>query len=172
LAFLHSNNIFHRDIKPANILVDRYDPPTARITDFGCAVTEEPIYYDRPGTILYLAPEQQEGTFHSREVDYWACGLVGMQLLGLQKPRQRTVPGSRLDEILQQLDDIQDEESRTMASICRRMLTLEVESRLAPQSALVLLSGYSRKIEQEENQTLSAEVKSQRYSKRTRKNQT
>src|SRR5436305_9626570 len=93
IAFLHDNGIWHRDIKPANILIDHYHPPKCQITDFGCASTEEPILYDFPGTIAYLAPEQQEKKYHGREVDYWACGLVCLQLLGGPAPKTQILPG-------------------------------------------------------------------------------
>ncbi|TAQ86913.1 hypothetical protein B7494_g4750 [Chlorociboria aeruginascens] len=64
IAFLHKKGIAHRDIKPANLLVQSYDPPLAKITEFGSATTKKTILYDWPGTIPYLAPEQRDGQFH------------------------------------------------------------------------------------------------------------
>jgi serine/threonine protein kinase len=57
IAFLHEKGITHRDIKPANLLVQSYDPPLAKVTDFGSATAKKTILYDWPGTIPYLAPE-------------------------------------------------------------------------------------------------------------------
>jgi serine/threonine protein kinase len=81
IAFLHDEGIIHRDIKPANLTVQSYDPPLAQIIDFGSATAKKRILYDWPGTIPYLAPEQHKGEYHGCSVDYWACALVGIQIL-------------------------------------------------------------------------------------------
>lgn len=57
--------------------------------DFGCATTEEGILYDWPGTVPYLAPEQREGERHGHQVDYWACALVGVKILGYVREEKR-----------------------------------------------------------------------------------
>lgn len=51
-------------------------------TDLGCATVENEILYDRPGTILYLAPEQREKPKIGENVDIWALGFGGLELFG------------------------------------------------------------------------------------------
>lgn len=46
IAFLHQKGITHRDIKPPNLLVQSYDPPLAKITDFGSATAKMTTLYD------------------------------------------------------------------------------------------------------------------------------
>ena len=89
LAYLHREGITHRDIKPANLTVQSYDPPFAQVIDFGSATAKTRILYDWPGTIPYLAPEQREGEYHGCHVDYWACALVGLQILGHRIPNSQ-----------------------------------------------------------------------------------
>ncbi|KAK3082046.1 hypothetical protein LTS18_006573 [Coniosporium uncinatum] len=98
VAFLHSKGVYHRDIKPTNILVRSFEPPMCKITDFGSATSESKIMYDWPGTVPYLAPEQVENREHEGHlVDAWACGLVGVQLLGVHGTPFHGIGHSRLD---------------------------------------------------------------------------
>jgi len=150
VSFLHKQGILHRDIKPANILIDQYSPPCSRITDFGCATTTEPILYDYPGTIPYLAPEQVPGQHHDRSVDYWACGLIGYRLLGGHPPRRQILPGTDLLNVLDSLDRMmmaaqtQSQSStkgfnKAMVSCCRDMLLFDPARRLTAQNGLNII---------------------------------
>jgi serine/threonine protein kinase len=132
IAFLHSIGIAHRDIKPENLVVESYDPPRARIIDFGCATKEDCILYDRPGTIPYLAPEQRPGVYHGRAVDYWACGLVGLDLMKYKRSGLQ-VDSSMLARIHAWLDGRQQ---HPMAACCRGFLEWNVEDRLTAQTAI------------------------------------
>ncbi|KAL1961101.1 hypothetical protein VTO42DRAFT_3046 [Malbranchea cinnamomea] len=138
VAFLHEQGICHRDIKPDNILVKRYDPPDSMLTDFGCASDQEEIMYDAPGTIPYLAPEQFEGQTHGRAVDYWACALVGVELMGGPETtgKIRVLPGKQLGQYRSWLA----ESKSPMAKPCREMLVLEPSQRMTAKEALKLLN--------------------------------
>jgi serine/threonine protein kinase len=131
IAHLHENGIAHRDIKPQNLTVISYDPPLARIVDFGCATFEELIFYDKPGTIPYLAPEQKDGRYHGRSVDYWSCGLVGIEVLGFKRPYER-VTTTVLKEMHQWLSD----SDHPIAICCRGMLKEAPAGRMTAHSAL------------------------------------
>ena len=139
IAFLHKHNITHRDIKPANLTVRSYDPPDAQIIDFGCATTETRTLYDRPGTIPYLAPEQQDGRYHDKSVDYWACALVGAELVGLKRNNDRVVDAG-FETIHNWLDR---QAANPVTRCCKDMLKIEPKQRMTAADALVEhLSGY------------------------------
>lgn len=142
VKFLHDEGISHRDIKPANLTVESYDPPRAMIVDFGCATYETRILYDRPGTISYLAPEQRQYQYHGCSVDYWACGLVGVQLLGGQEPSRQVTP--RELEIYHTFLDEGTRRHFPLALCCRSMLNLSPEARLTAKNALLgVLAGFT-----------------------------
>lgn len=132
LAFLHENGVVHRDIKPANLTVKSYDPPDAQIIDFGCATFETNILYDRPGTISYLAPEQTEGKYHNKSVDYWSMALVGVELLGFERPQVRTSP----DTYLNIHRWLSGQLHQAMALCCKCMLQMKPEDRMSATKAI------------------------------------
>jgi serine/threonine protein kinase len=132
IAFLHEHGICHRDVKPDNILVRSYDPPEAMLTDFGCASDRTQIPYDFPGTISYLAPEQVEGQTHGRAVDYWSCGVVGLELVLGEAVRTRILPGHRLAQYQDCLRP-----SQSPLNMCAlAMLQLDPDSRMTAAEAL------------------------------------
>ncbi|KAJ9370755.1 hypothetical protein DTO282E5_4515 [Paecilomyces variotii] len=141
VAFLHENGICHRDIKPDNILVKSYDPPAAMLTDFGCASDKPVILYDFPGTIPYLAPEQVEKRTHDRSVDYWSCGLVGLELTLRRTYGRRIMSSDDLSECQKHLEG-----SDSPTAICAgRMLQLEPSARLTAEEGFKLLEDLRNK---------------------------
>ncbi|KAG9237244.1 kinase-like domain-containing protein [Amylocarpus encephaloides] len=134
IAFLHSLGIAHRDIKPGNLTVRSYDPPDAQIIDFGCATRDPSTIYDRPGTIPYLAPEQVEGKHHDRTVDYWACALVGAELVGLRRKSNERIAGESYAHLCAWLDE---QPSLPLIKVAQEMLQVEPTKRLTAADALV-----------------------------------
>jgi serine/threonine protein kinase len=125
----------HRDIKPANLAVITFDPPQARILDFGCATFSARTMYDSPGTIPYLAPEQEKGKYHDRSVDCWAVALVGLEVLGF-KHRGR-VDADQFLKIQSWLEDYEQGRSPHPIAICSRaMLKWDPQDRMMAQAAL------------------------------------
>lgn len=135
IAFLHKKGLTHRDIKPANLTVQSYDPPLAQVIDFGSATAKTKILYDWPGTIPYLAPEQRQGEYHGRHVDYWACALVGLQILGYQLPNMpsRQVNETDFNKIHKWLGG---NPVQPIAVCCKAMLQWVPEDRMTADNAL------------------------------------
>jgi serine/threonine protein kinase len=136
VAFLHENGFCHRDIKPENILVRSYEPPEAMLTDFGCASDKETIMYDWPGTVPYLAPEQAEGKTHGRAVDYWSCGLVGVELSLGGRIKSRLMPGPNLMAVHEHLR----KENTPLAKCSRAMLEEDPKTRMTAAQSLNFFS--------------------------------
>lgn len=133
IDFLHQNRLCHRDIKPENILLKSYDSPRALVTDFGCVSDQQVILYDRPGTIPYLALEQKEGFQHGPAVDYWACGVVGYELLIREHTgNERIEPGRNLEWCHQMLRY----KPTAMAKGCIQMLQTSPDCRMTATEAL------------------------------------
>jgi serine/threonine protein kinase len=142
VAFLHDHGLCHRDIKPVNILIRSFDPPEALICDFGCLSDKSEIMYDAPGTVPYLAPEQRKGLTHDPTVDYWACGLVGYELLTGEVTYQRVEVGSMLEGYHRNLDAIQS----VMAKCCKSMLDANPAMRMPARDAVEALAQEMYKI--------------------------
>jgi hypothetical protein len=79
LELLHSVGLVHRDIKPENIMLERVDGELrARLGDMGIA---RPVDRTRStgsvlGTVLYIAPEVNDGAAPSAVAELWAVGYV------------------------------------------------------------------------------------------------
>lgn len=89
LKVLHENNIFHLNLKPSNILIREKQPLHLAFADFGMfSVTEHgqmkkaTPFKDRP---LYASPELLTG-IAGQEADYWAFGMILLELLEGKHP--------------------------------------------------------------------------------------
>lgn len=85
IQWLHTHGIAHGDIKPENIIVVPGQPPTARLIDLECALSEGQHRQQQCGTINYLPPElvdrQTQDYEQVKAYDLWALGLVLMYIL-------------------------------------------------------------------------------------------
>tara|TARA_B100000945_G_C20408636_1_gene611415 strand:+ start:992 stop:1972 length:981 start_codon:yes stop_codon:yes gene_type:complete len=108
LANAHAHGVIHRDLKPENILVGQFGEVS--LVDWGVAKiwgmpnedrTREhkengegmPGKEQRPGTPLYMSPEQIIGNYYvDNRTDVWAIGVMLYELLCLEVPfKGRTV---------------------------------------------------------------------------------
>lgn len=82
---LHRQGLVHRDLKPANLMLTRWSRPV--LADFGATV---PIGVMTPGaggfTLLWAAPEQQQGAPAHPSQDVWALGATAWTLLNGYSP--------------------------------------------------------------------------------------
>ncbi len=155
LAALHHRGIVHRDIKPDNIIVVPAirGPECAKLIDFGLVarVPSDPAAprvtsaWERPGTQLYMAPEQALGAAPSPSFDVYALGLTmhlmltgfapltgvaGKELLELKVSKPITIRDAR-DDLPFELSALVDEclrikpsERVTIVEVCDRLRRL------------------------------------------------
>lgn len=95
LAAAHDCGVIHRDIKPGNLLLT--GDGLVKILDFGIAKLADVHLSrtgERPGTILYMSPEQVNGDPLDARTDLWSLGVVMQEMLTGQRPvlGQSTVP--------------------------------------------------------------------------------
>jgi serine/threonine protein kinase len=94
LQHAHEHGLIHRDFKPENIIIERdqYGGETARILDFGIAITlDEIVQADERerlttaglvlGTPHYMAPEHATGQAIDHRIDLFALGVICYELL-------------------------------------------------------------------------------------------
>lgn len=87
----HSSGFIHRDLKPSNIILDHEGNP--KIMDFGISKSIEDIktvtqQNSRPGTLLYMSPEQLSGNVVTIKSDIYALGITYYEMLTGYHPYQ------------------------------------------------------------------------------------
>ncbi len=89
LDTLHKNNILHLDLKPSNILIRELRPLNLILTDFGISTLLDSELSRHitttKGTPMYWAPEQL-GNVVGRESDYWALGVIALEITEKKHP--------------------------------------------------------------------------------------
>ncbi|KAK0180061.1 hypothetical protein PV327_005743 [Microctonus hyperodae] len=75
LHHIHSNGIVHHDMKPSNIFVTDSNSPQVQLADFGFACIPTIVHNPNSGTLLYMAPEQQNGICTNKS-DIYSVGIL------------------------------------------------------------------------------------------------
>ncbi len=78
LRYAAKLGIVHRDVKPANIIM--MPNGTAKLTDFGCAVSSRELGSEVAGSLAYMSPEQLEGEPLDQRADIYSLGAVMYRL--------------------------------------------------------------------------------------------
>jgi len=87
----HNSGFIHRDLKPSNIILDHEGNP--KIMDFGISKSIEDVktvtqHNSRPGTLLYMSPEQLSGNVVTIKSDIYALGITYYEMLTGNHPYQ------------------------------------------------------------------------------------
>ncbi len=80
----HNQGFIHRDLKPSNIILDQNGNP--KIMDFGISKSIDELktitqHNARPGTLLYMSPEQLSGNTITVKSDLYALGITFYEML-------------------------------------------------------------------------------------------
>lgn len=87
VEYLHRNYIVHRDIKPENILLS--SSGHVKLADFNVAIkisVSQPLIKGVSGTFNYLAPEMHQDGPYTKQVDWWALGVVFFECIYSHAP--------------------------------------------------------------------------------------
>lgn len=159
LQYLHSIGIIHRDLKPDNILIN--NDGHIKLTDFGLSrvgiidernptsnLKSDPLLnlsrsfdvdknntssnHQIIGTPDYLSPEILLGEKHSKQVDWWALGVITYEFLVGYPPFTDETPEKIFDNILsRRLEWPMDYEiSDEAKDFVERLLELDPSKRL------------------------------------------
>lgn len=84
IEFAHQQGFIHRDLKPSNIILDLNGNP--KIMDFGISKSIDELksitqHNARPGTLLYMSPEQLGGNLITFKSDLYALGITFYEML-------------------------------------------------------------------------------------------
>ncbi len=84
IEFAHQQGFIHRDLKPSNIILDLNGNP--KIMDFGISKSIEELksitqHNARPGTLLYMSPEQLSGNVITVKSDLYSLGITFYEML-------------------------------------------------------------------------------------------
>ena len=104
LEHLHSSGIIHRDVTPENIVFTPFEPQTAKLADFGIAVsldgpmiTADSINFGKPG---YIHPQAAE-LGPCPALDLYSLGATAFRILTADFPHRHGTSfpaGSQLDQ--------------------------------------------------------------------------
>ncbi|MDW8066814.1 MAG: protein kinase, partial [Aquificaceae bacterium] len=129
---LHTQGIVHRDLKPSNVLVRDEHPLDLVLTDFGISsLLEEDvskIFSTVKGTYAYFAPESFSGYF-GKEVDWWALGVILLELLTSKNPLSGLAPQVIMHTISTKGIEIPEELREEWKLLLKGLLTRDPKKR-------------------------------------------
>lgn len=104
----HNQGFIHRDLKPSNIILDLNGNP--KIMDFGISKSIDELktitqHNARPGTLLYMSPEQLGGNTITIKSDLYALGITFYEMLTGFHPYNATTIYEIIDSHVNQIPE-------------------------------------------------------------------
>jgi serine/threonine protein kinase/Tol biopolymer transport system component len=137
----HTHKVTHRDLKPANILVTK--SAGVKLLDFGLAKIDKPVTVDGAtltmgqtaqgtilGTLLYMSPEQVNGSEAGPRSDIFSFGLVLYEMITGRRAFEGATPASVIGAILERpAPSVADVAPRALDRVLKRCLEKDPENR-------------------------------------------
>jgi len=90
LVYAHAKGVVHRDIKPSNIMIVAGPQPSAKLLDFGLAVSGRDPSFTASGAIMgslyYMSPEQVRGERVDARSDLYSLGVTFYEMASGRRP--------------------------------------------------------------------------------------
>ena len=142
--YCHKMNIIHRDLKPENILIVSKDSngyPYIKVCDFGTSKIVEKGAVQRKlvGSSYYIAPEVLKKHYNEK-CDVWSCGVIMYILLSARPPFGGQDDNDIMERVATGVYDLEsapfDKLSSSALDLIRKLLTMDVKSRISAEQAL------------------------------------
>jgi serine/threonine protein kinase len=137
LGYVHSMDVVHRDLKPENILFDQYGH--IKISDFGLArfCPPDALCHTPCGSPCYASPELLSGRpYDARLNDIWSVGVILFAMVSGELPWTKRNQSELFAQIRRGEYEVPSYVSRQCADLIRRLLTVDVVSRISLPEAI------------------------------------
>jgi eukaryotic-like serine/threonine-protein kinase len=143
LQAAHLAGMVHRDVKPQNVLID--SEGSAKVTDFGIALSQEADGLTRTGRVLgttdYVSPEQAMGKAVDDRSDVYSLGILLYEMLRGDVPfKAETLVGVAMKHVNDPMPDIQTSRpgtSSALAAVIERATQKDPKKRYRDMGAML-----------------------------------
>ncbi len=135
---LHQANVVHRDLKPENIMVKPNGDPV--LIDFGIArLAENSTAFTGAGSIHYMAPEQMDGKSVDKSADWFAYGVIALELLSGERPVTAFSKGNKRTRKISKVKalPLPNDLSRPFTKTLSDLIHVKPRSRLADPALII-----------------------------------
>lgn len=144
LDHVHEHDVIHKDLKPANVMINR--DGTVKLMDFGIASPPLDMTQDGDaerffaGTPRYMAPEQFRMLDATPQVDVYALGCLGFEMLAGTAPFMLDSLGelvrAKTAGELEPLSQLRPEADADVVAFIERAMSVKAEDRPANLNAI------------------------------------